>query len=209
MIKTRLLILSYGVVIFMAFCLYKKNYVKKFIAIIVIIILLPLIMNMNIIKDTFNGILNMNSTNDIRYVGKKFYLEEISKSPILGRGFINSLWQNSVEQARFDDSILLNDNGIIAFIYMYGILGLVWIMHIIIKLIFLSWRLYKEENNYIGVLYIIHIIVLSPNIIWWYWSTNGKLIFIIFISLIEKMSEERMTKNLLLENNDIEKDMKE
>lgn len=138
-LKTRLLMLSYLVTILAGFCVWKKNYVMKFILLIFIICVIPFVLNTEIFQNTIETIIEDNS-NDIRKLGKEFYRNQIEKSPILGRGYINIDWEQAFYGAGVNKGYYLVDDGITAFLFVYGYLGLVW---------FILWysRLFAKRNK--------------------------------------------------------------
>ena len=79
---------------------------------------------------------------------------------------------------------------IYAFVFMYGILGGIWFLSIILKLIKMSLEIYRKRENYYGLLYFMYITVLLPNIIWWYFSDAGTLMFVIILCLVENEVEK-------------------
>lgn len=184
MIKTRLLIVSYAIVILVAIIFWKRNLGKKLLIILFLLCLIPSILNTTIIKDTINALLE-NDSNDIRSVGKQHYIEKLIESPILGRGYINILSDKAREESGINRNIYLNDNGIIAFSFMYGMIGIVWFGLLWIKLFKMSLNMYENKEQYFCMLYLIHITILIPNIIWWYWSNQGILCFVLYLCITE------------------------
>ena len=184
MIKTRLLIVSY-IFVFLAFLiLWKKNLRKKLFIIIIVILAIPSVLNSTIIKDTIDTVLE-NDEDDIRTIGKAFYIGKIKESPLTGRGFINTQWSNSFIGAKMDEKIYIVDNGIYGFLFEYGLIGLFWYVYFFICFGKKAINNYKKHNNYWGILYLVHITILLPNITWWSWDERGQLCMVLIMAVNE------------------------
>ena len=134
MLKTRLLMLSYFGVLIIAFIIWKRNLALKVIASFVLVGIIPVVINTEIFQNTLEAIFEDNP-NDIRSIGKEYYREQLSKSPIIGRGYINTDWQPAYVGAGMNRQIYLNDNGLMGFTFVFGILGLIWFIVWFIMLI--------------------------------------------------------------------------
>ncbi len=190
-IKTRLLIVSYIFVLIFALIFWKKNLRKKIITILCALLLIPIILNSTIISDIISAVLE-NDSNDIRKIGKAYYIECLEKSPILGRGYINTLCQKAFVAAGMDKNIYLVDNGIYAFAFQYGGLGIIWFGVLWLRFLRNSIYNYKNIHDYIGILYFVHLTVLLPNITWWSWTQDGMLCIVIYMSaILERKNRKR------------------
>lgn len=187
-IKTRLLIASYVIVLIMSVIIWKKNLRKKLFFILVSILIIPIIMQSTIIQDMIDTILE-NDVNDIRKIGKNYYIESLKDSPIIGRGYINILCEKAFIAAGMDKLIYLVDNGVYAFAFEYGMLGISWIVILWIKILKKSIRKYRLKNDYIGILYLVYLTVLLPNITWWSWTQDGMFCMTIIMSMLNEKRE--------------------
>lgn len=134
MLKTRLLMVSYLGVLVVAFFIWKRDFAVKIMITFVAISIIPVILNTEIFQDTVEAILE-DDPNDIRAVGKAYYMDKLKENPILGRGYINIEWEPAYVAAGMNRKIYLNDNGILGFTFVFGGLGLVWFLVWYIKLI--------------------------------------------------------------------------
>lgn len=192
-IKTRLLIASYIIVLVFALILWKKNLRKKFLIMLCGLLLIPIILKSTIISDMISTVLE-NDKDDIRKIGKAYYMECLKKSPILGRGYINTLCQKAFVEAGMDKNIYLVDNGIYAFAFQYGGLGIVWFGVLWLKFLKNSIYNYKKRHDYVGILYFIYLTVLLPNITWWSWTQDGMWCMVIYMSVILERKIESENK---------------
>lgn len=194
MIKTRLLIVSYVGVIIVTVLLWKKDLRKKFLICIGGLLIIPIIVKSTIITDTINAILE-NNKDDIRKIGKAYYIESLKESPLTGRGYINILCQKAYIGAGMDRNIYLVDNGIYAVAFEYGGIGVILFIMLWIKILKKSLNEYKTQNNYTGLLYLVYITILLPNITWWSWTLDGMLCMIIILGIVLEKKDEVNKEN--------------
>ena len=84
-----------------------------------------------------------------------------------------------------NESVLLVDNGIFAFTYVYGIIGLIAVIILFSKMLRLAWMLYKVQNKYIGLVFSIFNIAIIYNIAFWWWKSPWTIIMIIMMCKME------------------------
>ena len=137
MLKTRLLMLSYFGVLLVAFIIWKRDVALKVITLFVLVGMIPVILNTEIFQNTIETILE-DDPDDIRAIGKEYYREQLKESPIMGRGYINADWKPAYNAAGMNRKIYLNDNGLMGFTFVFGILGLIW---------FLVWYILLVKNR--------------------------------------------------------------
>lgn len=137
MLKTRLLMLSYFGVLVVAFIIWKRDVALKILFSFIVVGIIPAILNTEIFQNTIEDIFEDNP-DDIRAIGKAYYREQLKESPILGRGYINTDWEPAYNGAGMNRKIYLNDNGLIGFTFVFGILGLIW---------FLIWYILLIKNR--------------------------------------------------------------
>lgn len=99
--------------------------------------------------------INVNQTSSIRELGRKFYLETIHDHPILGGGYINTLWQPAYIGAKMDEGILIVDNGVFGFMFEYGLLGMFFLLCYYIFITKKAIYMYKKDKNSFYITYII------------------------------------------------------
>lgn len=135
----------------------------------------------------------------IRERGKSYLREQIKKSPILGRGVVNSLNPKACKEAGFDRKYFLNDNGLTGFTYMYGYLGVAWVAVLFAFIYFYSIKLYVKKKEYVFLGYITCLTLVVSNIVEFYW-TYGPFYMGIFISMLETTARDKFYEDKRLEN---------
>ena len=121
----------------------------------------------------------------IREIGKELYKNEISKTPLVGRGFPHYTSSAAYQAAGMYDKIGLIDNGIYAFAYVYGLFGLAWYVWMTLKMLVCSF-LAAKKGEFKFLLYTIFIQVICVNIIWWYWKYSFCLIMTLMLAMMEE-----------------------
>lgn len=141
----------------------------------------------NMGSDIFNGII----TGDIftsksaiaRVNAQKYYLDKIVKYPITGTGFPN--YDKSKAAYVFSgrsQNYYLSDNGLIAFTFMYGLIGTFGFLSL--WFILLKNGFTYVKNNIIFFAFPLFLILTCFNELHWFWN-YGHVVFILFIVLFE------------------------
>ncbi|WP_373483686.1 O-antigen ligase family protein [Acetobacterium sp.] len=120
-----------------------------------------------------------------RTSGRTFYLASIASHPILGCGYPSASNVLSLNASGNNEGILLNDNGLIGFVYLYGSFGLVWFITLWIKLLRNGWSIFKKYNLMVYFLFPLFFIITSLTEAHWYWE-HGYFFLMIFLALIEE-----------------------
>lgn len=180
---TAILVCTIGI----AYLLWKKDLSTKFIVgILVVLLSVGVISNSQIVNGILDGISNIGGTNDtlsIRSMGQLYYFQKLKSSLLFGYGFPNTGWPESIRGAGEQYAYYLADNGVMGFFYVYGLLGIIWIIMIYITSFRMSWRLYKRENIYF---YLLYFIFETANLyIGLHWYYYYHLPFIMVIILLE------------------------
>ena len=206
-IRGRLAILALLFSSIVMILLWKKNLLIKIPIIIFGILALGFLL-MTPLLSQYASILDKNTrsvdeNNIIRELGKENYLRQLKNSPITGRGYINQLNEKAYEAAGIGNKYYLNDNGITAFVFMYGILGGAWVISLFIKMYIYGVRIYNKQNKYIYIAYIIYLTVLLPNILQFYWGWGPLYTIIIMCNLEIDLEKGRIRdcENKLSDNN--------
>ena len=189
--------ISKGRLEFVAFCgslavgllLMKRYTLKKALIVCAGILLVFVFMNSqwaDFIFEAIGDLRNNTGTMSIRSYGRALYASRLSKSfssLLFGCGFPAS------EMAKLmsgqNESVLLVDNGIFAFTYVYGIIGLIAVIILFSKMLRLAWMLYKVQNKYIGLVFSIFNIAIIYNIAFWWWKSPWTIIMIIMMCKME------------------------
>lgn len=183
-LKTRLLVVGILVIAIVGIFFVRKQWILKIVSVLAIICMIPIALNLTIIKDIITTLLE-DDPNDIRKLGKEYYIEQLQKTPILGRGYINTQSEEAFRGAGMDKQYYLNDNGIYGFAFMYGLIGMIWIIDIVIRCLKYGINIYKKYNDYLIFLYICYNIIVCMNMASWYWSVNGWFTLIYMFAIID------------------------
>ena len=183
-LKTRLLVIGVLGIAIVGIFFVRKQWILKIVSVLAIICMIPIALNLTIIKDIITTLLE-DDPNDIRKLGKEYYIEQLQKTPILGRGYINTQSEEAFRGAGMDKQYYLNDNGIYGFAFMYGLIGMIWIIDIVIRCLKYGINIYKKYNDYLIFLYICYNIIVCMNMASWYWSVNGWFTLIYMFAIID------------------------
>lgn len=183
--KTRMIIAGISIAMAIILFFYNKGS-KKVLTIILMIFGIMIGVNTEIGKTYLNSISKEYRLKDsntlIREEAQKFYISETSKSPILGRGFVNITFNNAVIISKYNKGYYFNDNGLIGFYYLYGIIGVLWIMALFLIILKKSYFLYKKNNySYLG--YSLYTVITSYTLLTCYNQTGAFFIVILLVSL--------------------------
>ncbi|SFF09143.1 hypothetical protein [Trichococcus pasteurii] len=135
------------------------------------------------IIDTIIGTQN---TLEIRFYGRSLYFEQLFSSIsnlIFGCGYPNSL-DASIASGSVN-YIYLADNGIFAFFYVYGLLGLLFVFLFLIRAMGMSWRIYRVGGNILPLMFLIFNMILAYNITFWWWKLEWIFVLVIYLSYLE------------------------
>ncbi len=194
MCQTRMIILGILVMIFMFFITWKTTIKRKILITIVFILVFAFLWDTPIFQDTLSlgGDESISAnTRDIREEASLFYMKEMSKHPVFGLGYPNSVYADALRGVEY--GYYLNDNGIFAFIYIYGGLGVLWLLMMYYNLIAKGWRI-KEKKRYSGYfLYGIYTLAICISLIHWYWSKSSGLI-LVMVMCMEYYELKRINK---------------
>ena len=191
------LYISKGRLEFAAFCgsmaigviLMKRYTMKKTLILGAVVGLVVVFLNTQQAASIFEAIGNLQNntgTMGVRAYGRSLYFSRMSKSissMILGCGYPGS--ETAKIMSGQNEKVLLFDNGIFAFVYVYGIMGLIVVIIWFVKMFRLAWRLYKTQNKYIYLMFIIFNIALMYNITFWWWKYPWTIIMIIMMCKME------------------------
>lgn len=166
----------------MGVLLGKSSIKKKTLYIILAIIGGLLILNTTIVQDILNEVLHGQtftggvSTLSAREFGRAFCLDVFFKHPILGGGSIGL----TVPTERMSQSIYLGDYGLAGFLFIYGGLGLFWILMLWAKMLKYGWSIYKKKGRLVYILYPLFFVITGINEIHWY-ENWGFMVLVLFL----------------------------
>lgn len=137
-------------------------------------------------------------TSTIRSAGRQWYemnLHSVDFGQLFGCGYPSSLYAPASAMAGFDLHYYLVDNGIWAFRYVYGGLGITLLTTLIISLLL---RCISDRNPSLKIPIIgffLFLILPMQNLAWWWWSADWQVLTAIFIGLSYFRSDSLFAKD--------------
>lgn len=187
-LKTRMVMFGMVGVITFLILIYRSGASKKIYIIFLLLIVGIIGVNTSIGQSYIQSISSENRSIDpntlIRKEAQEFYITETAKSPITGRGYVNILYNDAVIISKYNKGYYFNDNGIIGFYYLYGLIGIGWLLIMFFKLSKLSWRAYKNKSEYWYLGYSIYLVVTSFTLLNCY-IQSGAFYIIIILAFLE------------------------
>lgn len=195
-VKTRMIMIGMLVTLSILLFIYKKGADK--IVVVLILILCGIVgVNSSIGKGYLQSLsreyISQDNNSLVRKNAQKFYINETSKTPLLGRGFVNTKWNNATYLSMYDNGYYFNDNGIIGFYYLYGIIGLIWVMFALITVIRDGYLEFKKSKNYYFIGYSINAIIICITFFTWYFQ-QGALYLLLTLVILETEIEFKYIK---------------
>ena len=187
-LKTRMVMFGMVGVITFLILIYRSGASKKIYIIFLLLIVGIIGVNTSIGQSYIQSISSENRSIDpntlIRKEAQEFYITETAKSPITGRGYVNILYNDAVIISKYNKGYYFNDNGIIGFYYLYGLIGIGWLLIMFFKLSKLIWRAYKNKSEYWYLGYSIYLVVTSFTLLNCY-IQSGAFYIIIILAFLE------------------------
>lgn len=135
--------------------------------------------------EALNGVYSAASTLTIRKVGRQLYLETLKNHPLLGGGYPSVLNAAASEAAGFTRYIYLVDNGLFAFAYIYGGLGIMWVVWFFATLLRNGWKIYKKRGLQFMLLAPLGWLIAGQTEAHWYFD-NGFICVTIILVILEE-----------------------
>lgn len=123
-------------------------------------------------------------TMSIRQQGRLLYSSQLHESVInrlLGCGYPNVLYGPAAHRAGLDRGILLGDNGIFAFNYVHGALGILLIICIVVFIFKFAVKNLSTEVGLFCFSFVSFNVVACSNIAWWWYSGAWPMTFALVI----------------------------
>jgi hypothetical protein len=124
------------------------------------------------------------NTMSIRVNAHEFYRNKLAQSlqtMILGCGYPNINYAAAVSASGYSERMILEDNGIFAFVYVYGVLGAVAVGFLLFQSIKAAWAKYKYEKNTFYIGYIVFLCAIAYNITFWWWKAESTILLVFFL----------------------------
>lgn len=125
-------------------------------------------------------------TTSIRLAGRDYYdfvLGSVPDGALLGCGYPSDLYPPATRMAGFQNWYLLSDNGIYAFRYVYGNLGVVVVVLLLATCL---WHALRGRSDGFGpVIFALFLFLALPssNLAWWWCVEDWEVMTAIFIAL--------------------------
>ena len=130
----------------------------------------------------------------IRNLGRVMYWEQLNESSstlIFGTGYPNFQFAPAFFRTGFTKNIFLTDNGFMTFFYIFGIIGVVIVLLMVIKYLRLSFKYLQSSGQVIPFLYMTSLVIVGYNIILWYWELDGTFLLILMLCALEQAIDNR------------------
>lgn len=142
----------------------------------------------------------LENRHDIRAVGRELYIQTFLKHPILGGGYPNTHYGPAMEAVTGGNkAIYLSDNGVFGFLYLYGGIGIIWLVTLWGRLLINGMRIKKYFSELSYLLLPLFFIFVSRNEIHWYWE-YGFIIFSVFLCIEDSKIDEAESKGAIEES---------
>ena len=185
--KTRIALVAYSCAILFAYLLWKKGGSRKLFFLIPLAIVVAEMLNSELFSYLVTGLKQGDLSSQIRVVGREYYMACFLRnlqSVLFGNGYINTECAAAVAFARIQDGIYWVDLGIYAVAFLFGIVGVVWLLIYVGKFLVNAWKL-KKENNLTYLMYVVYLVVVSPNAVGFFWNFNAMLVMAAITACLE------------------------
>ncbi|MHB8131572.1 MAG: O-antigen ligase family protein [Mobilitalea sp.] len=165
--------------------IWNKKLVKKILICTLLFIFgLFLLGKIEILQDIFNTITGqeiIENTLDIRDNARGYYIKQVMKTPVTGRGYPSISSTAAFQASGFLQNYKFVDNGIFGFVYSYGLVGFIWYIGFWITLFKLAWKIRKKDSSYF--IYMVYYLLGIITDFAWFW--HGCCSFVLLISMLQ------------------------
>lgn len=206
--KMRMTSLATALAMMFGILLWRRGGKTKIGVLIAVVVASILLFNTSIVQDTLTTLLEFRndsvsatSTLAIRQYGRALYFSNLAKHPILGCGYISSLSYTASAAAGFYDNVFLSDNGLYAFAFMYGGIGVAWVIWLFASLLKYGWNTYRERGIQFMLLVPLSWLIAGQTEAHWYFN-NGFICVVLILVVLEEClrTEKSDVVSLYLEN---------
>ncbi len=197
--KGRLEFAALAISLIIGLLLRKGSATKKIITIITVSIAVVAFLNSNYAEkfyyaiSVFNSKDNSVNTMGVRLGARDLFFEQLTENSttlLFGCGYPNTAYYGSARKIRKDLNYGLVDNGIFAYVYVYGIFGLAIFIKWFYKLYKYAWQIYKNYGDYIYIMFMIFLTILLYNITFWWHKPSWTFAMVVLMCLEEKKIKE-------------------
>ena len=190
--KTRILVIASVAARVGGFLLWKKGGRRKIIAFLIILGAIIYLSQTELFSFLIDGLNNLDSSSQIRTIGREYYLSKIVQHPIFGCGYINLDNPVATRFSGYYQDIFWVDLGIYGLLFFFGIVGLLWMILWFLKLGRLSFSIAKA-GDYTYWMYFIYMLVISVNATGFLWNVGDILVYNLFTALVDLKSRKVCT----------------
>lgn len=187
-------IVSVVVIIFSAFIFAKVKSYKKVVLLLVAAIIAANIYSLdfsqNLLSELSTTTVMSSNTTAVRLRAQEFYLNVLKDHPILGGGYADVSIYSAAIASGYTRKYFIADNGVVAFLFRYGYLGLIFLIPLIISLIFGGIK-GRKNKDVIAFMQLATMIVGVINDATWF---DGFGLMYVFIYLIYMETAEYYQK---------------
>lgn len=191
--KTRLAMVAYVIAIFVGYLLWKHGGVKKILMSIPLVIGSMYLLNSELFQFLIGGLHAEDSSAQTRVIGRQLYISkwlENLKTFMFGNGYINS--DNARRFSGVFDGIFPVDLGVYAIGYLFGIIGIAWLIILFYKLLKKAWHL-AQKGNMFSLMYLIYLLILLPNGTAFIWQIQASVVLSLMVCYIERAEKIPIT----------------
>lgn len=196
--QMRMTFIAVAVSIVIGVMLMRRMTIRKILMLAGIVLVAAFSLNLSVVQETITeamGFLQGNaattSTLKFRAQASALYMNTLASHPLLGGGYINTLNDVARNAAGIDNNIYLVDNGLLAFVYIYGLIGLAWLVVLAINLLRDGYYLVKKYEYYCPLLFVIALFAAGRTEAHWYWHNGFMYMTLIITMMIGKRLENK------------------
>lgn len=202
--KGRMISLCYITVFMLALLVWKGAAYKKVIVFIGICIITGMLLSDEMIEyflQALNG-----SQGDVNVVirdsATSFYLNMVEKHPVLGGGYVNTTYEPAAHMAGIQYEYFFVDNGLVGYLYQYGLLGGIWNLLLFLKLARDGIKMIKEERDYTIALLLIYTLMGLKSGAWisYYFESFRWVIMCAFADVYKYNKKNKKINGVTIQN---------
>lgn len=138
---------------------------------------------LNIIKEIIDEFLNKSGTTGIRLDALAYFKELIKSRPLFGIGLLNLDYPKSYLLSHLQNDYFFVDVGIFGYTVVFGLVGAVTSLVLLIRALIKAFEIYKMDNNTIFPLAFVSMQVII--ILTIYWLLESPVYYIIMLAYID------------------------
>ena len=181
---------------FSVYIISRKSWKKLFLIAISIPLIIVIFANNAELQSMYNSFINGTGSFTTRKMAIPFYFKQLNNHWIFGNGYVvnDYPYNYAALAAGYSKNILLNDNGIFGFLYMYGISGIVWFVCTWWKMFSVAIFLLKKQKKFGSLIFLFYTLFTLRNEIHWFWNYGMIVLVLFFVYLDAEISEYKKGK---------------